>query len=96
VQHTLASVPRVWPIEVWLEVGQQQAQRSLRLPLVFFEKSGEGLLFRCEVSALPWMVRKPAGLGVPFNIKRLWNYAQWLRSTLISWQTMHSGLRRQG
>lgn len=70
VQRALATVKRVWQIEVWLEMSLQQAQRSLRLPDAFFEEKGEGILFRCEVDDLPWMAQKLAGMGVPFVIKR--------------------------
>jgi predicted DNA-binding transcriptional regulator YafY len=70
VQRVLATVKRVWQIEVWLEMSLLEAQRSLRLPQAFFEEKGEGILFRCEVSDLPWMAQKLAGLGTPFSIKR--------------------------
>ncbi len=70
VQRALAAVKRAWQIEVWLEMSLLEAQRSLRLPQAFFEESGEGILFRCEVSDLPWMAQKLAGLGRPFIIKR--------------------------
>lgn len=70
VQRALAEVKRVWHIEVWLKTTLPAAQRSLRLPLTFFEEASGGVLFRCEVSDLPWMARTLAGLGVPFAIHR--------------------------
>ncbi len=68
VQRALASVKRVWQIEVWLETTLSEAQRSLRLPQAFFEEKSTGILFRCEVADLPWMAHKLAGLGMPFAI----------------------------
>ncbi|MBO0777395.1 MAG: YafY family transcriptional regulator [Ktedonobacteraceae bacterium] len=68
VQHALASVPRVWQIEVWLETTLLEAQQSLRLPQAFFEEKSGGILLRCEVADLPWMAQKLAGLGMPFII----------------------------
>lgn len=61
---------RVWQIEVWLEMTLRQAQRMLRLPQACFEEKDNGILFRCEVSDLPWMEQKLAGLGKPFIIKQ--------------------------
>lgn len=70
VQHALASVPRIWQIEIYLETTLPEAQRSLHLPQAFFEEKSDGILFRCEVSDLPWMAQKLAGLGIPFIIHR--------------------------
>jgi len=81
VQRALATVQRVWQIEVWLAMSLLEAQRSLRLPQAFFEKEGDGILFRCEVSDLPWMAHKLAGLGMPFSIKR----PQELREVIIQY-----------
>jgi predicted DNA-binding transcriptional regulator YafY len=68
VQRALASVPRTWQIEVWLETTLPEAQRSLRLSQAFFEEKNGGILFRGEVADLPWMARQLAGLGIPFSI----------------------------
>lgn len=68
VQRALASVKRAWSIEVWLETTSEEAQRRMRLPQAFFEEEGNGILFRGEVSDLPWMAHKLAGLGIPFII----------------------------
>jgi predicted DNA-binding transcriptional regulator YafY len=70
VQRSLASVPRAWQIEVWLETTLEEAQRYMRLPQAFFEEKNGGILFRVEVADLPWMARMLAGLGMPFIIHR--------------------------
>jgi predicted DNA-binding transcriptional regulator YafY len=70
VQRALASVPRAWQIEVWLETTLEEAQRYMRLPQAFFEEKNGGILFRVEVADLPWMARMLAGLGMPFIIHR--------------------------
>lgn len=68
IQQALASVPRAWQIEVWLQTTLLEAQRQLRLPQAFFEEKDDGVLFRVEVEDLPWMARLLAGLGIPFII----------------------------
>lgn len=68
VQQALASVPRAWQIEVWLQTTLKEAQRQMRLPQAFFEEKDSGVLFRVEVEDLPWMARLLAGVGIPFII----------------------------
>jgi predicted DNA-binding transcriptional regulator YafY len=68
VQQALATVPRTWPVEVWLETTLQEAQRHMQLPRTFFEESKGGTLFRMEVDDLPWVARLLAGLGAPFIV----------------------------
>jgi predicted DNA-binding transcriptional regulator YafY len=68
VQQALASVPRQWQIEVWLQTTLEEAQRQMRIPKAFFEEKNGGVLFRVEVEDLPWMARLLAGLGIPFII----------------------------
>jgi predicted DNA-binding transcriptional regulator YafY len=70
VQRALASVKRAWQIEVWLETTLEKAQRAMHLPQAFFEEKSGGILFRGEVSDLPWMAQKLAGLGMRFIIHR--------------------------
>jgi predicted DNA-binding transcriptional regulator YafY len=70
VQRALASVPRVWQIEVWLETTLEEARRSIPLSKGHFEEAKQGVLIRCEVDDLPWMARLLAGLGIPFVIHR--------------------------
>lgn len=69
VQQALASVPRVWQIEVWLETTLEGVQRQLRIPKAFFEEADGGVIFRVEVEDLPWMARLLAGLGIPFVVQ---------------------------
>ncbi len=68
VQCALASVPRVWQVEVWLETTLEEAQRKSRLSTGHFEEANDGVLVRSEVEDLPWMARLLAGLGIPFLI----------------------------
>jgi predicted DNA-binding transcriptional regulator YafY len=68
VQRALASVPRVWQIEVWLQITLEEVLRQMRLPKAFFEEANDGVLLRVEVEDLPWMARYLAGLGLPFII----------------------------
>jgi predicted DNA-binding transcriptional regulator YafY len=69
VQRALASVPRVWQVEVWLETTLEEAQRNTPLSKGHFEEADKGVLIRCEVNDLPWMARLLAGMGIPFVIR---------------------------
>lgn len=68
VQRALASVPRVWQVEVWLQITLEEALRQMRLPKAFFEEANNGVILRFEVEDLPWTARYLAGLGLPFII----------------------------
>lgn len=68
VQHALASVPRIWRVEVWLETTLEEAQHTIPLSKGHFAEANRGVLIRCEVEDLPWMARLLAGLGMPFVI----------------------------
>ena len=68
VQRARASVPRIWQIEVWLETTLSEAQRHVPLSKGHFAEANQGVLIRCEVDDLLWMVRLLAGIGLPFVI----------------------------
>jgi predicted DNA-binding transcriptional regulator YafY len=68
VQQALASVPRRWQVEVWLETTLEEAQRQTRLPKAFIEEGKGGVLLRVEVEDLPWMARLLASLDIPFIV----------------------------
>jgi predicted DNA-binding transcriptional regulator YafY len=70
VQRALASVPRVWQIEVWLETTLEEVQRQTRFPKAMFEEVDKGVILRGDVEDLPWMARLLAGLGIPFIVHR--------------------------
>ena len=70
VQHALASVPRVWQVEVWLETTLEEAQRQTHLSHAYFEEAHNGVLMRGDVEDLQWMARFLAGLGIPLIIHR--------------------------
>lgn len=70
VQQALASVPREWQVEVWLETTVEEAQRQMHVPKAFFEEVNGGVLFRAEVADLPWVARLLAGLGISFIIRQ--------------------------
>jgi predicted DNA-binding transcriptional regulator YafY len=78
VQHALASVPRAWQIEVWLETTLEEIQHKTRLPKAQFEEVHNGILLRGDVEDLPWMARFLAGLGIPLII----HYPSELRTAL--------------
>jgi predicted DNA-binding transcriptional regulator YafY len=68
VQHALASVPRVWQIEVWLEITLQEIQYKTRLSKAQFAEVNNGVLIRGDVEDLQWAAHFIAGLGVRFII----------------------------
>jgi predicted DNA-binding transcriptional regulator YafY len=68
VSQALASVPRVWQVEVWLETTVDEAHEQLRQPRACFEAAEGGVLFRVDVDDLPWMARLLAGVGIPFIV----------------------------
>jgi predicted DNA-binding transcriptional regulator YafY len=70
VQQALASVPRVWQVEVWLQATLAEAQRQTRLPKAFFQAGNDGVLLSVDVEDLPWMARLLAGLDIPFIVHR--------------------------
>ncbi len=88
VQQALATVPREWQVEVWLQTKLEEAQRQLRIPKAFFEEVSDGVLFRVDVGDLPWMARLLAGLGIPFIVHRPLELREVLRQyalTLMSY-----------
>ena len=70
VSQALASVPRVWQVEVWLATTLAEAQEQTRQPKACVGEANGGVLLRVDVEDLPWMARLLAGLGVPFIIHR--------------------------
>lgn len=70
VQRALSTVPRVWQVEVWLEITLEEVQRQTRFPKAMFEEVEYGVILRVDVEDLPWMARFLAGLGVPLIIHR--------------------------
>lgn len=70
VQRALASVPRAWQVEVWLQTTLAEAQRTIPLSNGHFTEQNQGVLIRSEVEDLLWMARLLAGLGIPFIIHR--------------------------
>ena len=87
VQCALASVPRAWQVEVWLQATVEEIQRKTRLSKAQFEEVSNGVLLRGDVEDLPWLACFLAGLGVPLIIRHppelriaLRNYALLLAS----------------
>lgn len=68
VQHALASVPREWHIEIWLETTLEEMLRQTRLPKAQFEEVENGVIMRGDAADLPWVARFLAGLGFPLVI----------------------------
>jgi len=68
ISQALASVPRVWRVEVWLETTLAEAEAQTRQPSACFEEVDGGVLLRVDVDDLPWMARLLSGMGVPFAI----------------------------
>jgi len=62
VQQALASVPRVWQIEVWLETTLEEAQEQMRQPKACFEEAQGGVLSTISSGMLRKTGRdRPAG-----------------------------------
>jgi predicted DNA-binding transcriptional regulator YafY len=98
VQRALASVPRAWRVEVWLDSSLEQAERQLRMPGAIFAEVDGGVLFRIDVEDLPWMAHLLAGVGIPFVIQRppelreaVRDYARALGSYAERVATQHAG-----
>lgn len=68
VQRALASVPRAWQIEVWLQTTLEEAQRKSHLVKAQFVETNNGVILRGDVADLPWAAHFLAGLGIPFII----------------------------
>ena len=88
VSLALASVRRVWQVEVWLETTIEDAQAQIHQPKACFEELNGGVLFRVDVEDLPWMARLLAGAGVPFVVHRPHELCEVVRqyaSTLASY-----------
>jgi predicted DNA-binding transcriptional regulator YafY len=68
ISRALASVPRVWHVEVWLETTLMEAHWQTGQPRACFEEANGGVWYRVDVEDLPWMARLLAGLGVPFIV----------------------------
>jgi predicted DNA-binding transcriptional regulator YafY len=68
VQRALASVPRVWLVEVWVGAALEEVWRKTQLSKGHFEEMNNGVLIRCEVLDLSWMARLLARLDTPFKI----------------------------
>jgi predicted DNA-binding transcriptional regulator YafY len=87
VQRALASVPRVWQVEVWLQITLNEIQRKTRLSKAQFEEVSDGVLMRGDVEDLPWLARFLAGLGVPLVI----HHPPELRSVLRDYALLLAG-----
>jgi hypothetical protein len=70
VSQALASVPRVWQVEVWLATTLEEAHLQTGQPKACFAEANGGVLLQVDVEDLPWMARLLAGLGVPFIVHR--------------------------
>ncbi|WP_236031694.1 helix-turn-helix transcriptional regulator [Ktedonospora formicarum] len=65
VQHALASVPRVWQIEVWLGTTLERIQNQTRLSKAQFIEVPDGVLIRGDVGDLEWAAHFLAGSAFP-------------------------------
>jgi predicted DNA-binding transcriptional regulator YafY len=79
VQRSLASMPGMWLVEVWLETTSQEAQRQLRFSKAYFEEQENGVILRGESDDLEWLARRLALLSVPFTIQHPIELRQVLR-----------------
>ena len=84
VQRTLASVPRIWQVEVWHQTTLQEIERKTRLSKAQFEEVSDGVLMRGDVEDLPWLACFLAGLGIPLII----HYPSELRTALHHYALM--------
>jgi len=90
VSQALASVLRVWQVEVWLETTLDDAVAQMRQPRACFEEASGGVLYRVDVENQPWMARLLAGFGRPFHLRfivhrprELWDVVRQYAGTLV-------------
>ena len=69
VGRALASIPSVWPVEVWLGATLAEIRRRTAIPDAFFAEVAGGVLLRLEADDLERIARELAGLGVPLVIR---------------------------
>jgi len=67
--HALASMPGTWDVQVLLETTLAEAQGLVAPALATLEETPAGVVLRCSVQDLDWMVRFLAGLPCPFVVR---------------------------
>jgi predicted DNA-binding transcriptional regulator YafY len=69
VEQGIARTPGVWHVVVLLKTTLEEARRQLSPAFATLEETPDGVLMRCYVNTLEWMVQVLAGLGCPLVIQ---------------------------
>jgi predicted DNA-binding transcriptional regulator YafY len=96
VQRSLASIPSVWQIEVWLDTTLEAARWRTGRSDAYFEEADGGVIMRGEVANLDWMARDLAGLGVPLVVRRPDELRVALRRYALALARSVGGARKTG
>jgi len=70
LQQSVASLPRAFLAEVFLETDLQAARRELFPAIGTLERVGHGVLLRSQVDDLSWLARELARLPFGFEVRR--------------------------
>jgi predicted DNA-binding transcriptional regulator YafY len=70
VLRSLGSVPRRWPVEVWLQTTLEEARRWIEPEVSFLEAENDGVLVRCSTDDLAFLARLLACIGCPLTVRR--------------------------
>jgi predicted DNA-binding transcriptional regulator YafY len=68
VLRSLARVPATWTVEILLEISLSEAQQMISPALAVLEKVDQGVIMRCFVGDLAWLVHLLSGLECPFIV----------------------------
>jgi predicted DNA-binding transcriptional regulator YafY len=70
VLRSLGSVPRRWPVEVWLQSTVEEVRRWIAPEVAVLEEATGGLLLRCHTDNLDWLARLLSGIGCSLTVRR--------------------------
>src|SRR5205085_1443535 len=66
--HSFATIPYGWPIEVFLELSLEEAQRRIAPDVGTLEATRGGVILRAQADYLEWMARLLVQVGCPFRV----------------------------
>jgi predicted DNA-binding transcriptional regulator YafY len=69
VHHALATVPKAYRFEVWLDTSLEVVRWWAHVASMHFEEQDGGVVLRGEIDDLSWIAPRLAGLGVPLVIR---------------------------
>ena len=70
VEHSIASRPGEWAIEVLLQTTIEHAREAVSPVVALLSETPDGVLLHGNTSDLPWMARYLAGLGFGLQVRR--------------------------